>query len=268
MQMPSFKLARTMAKLRLISHSQHIISVLKIKEFKGFREAFTWLHKTRTAQASHSGLPFHLSERNAQTGTELKDRCLWRYRPQLSFALEFSVLSMKVVSVTRCLKWSEMNSTCSFFWDCQPFNCIETYRRGCQSVVHSLPTPRTQFACGLFSETVNQHGRLPLCDSAACGSCARPVPQSGILNFCSSNPGLHLLTTQDLGVWFVGSESSATVETYWRSQYYREESYTNTKRGQGNWCRQRLQTVLAERKKQPDLGKPCCRWQDKHKPPS
>lgn len=81
--------------------------------------------------------------------------------------------------------WNELKWTlpCSFFQDCQPFNCIETYTRGCQSGVHSLPTPHMQFTCGLFSKTVNQHGSLPLRDSAACSSWARPMSHMGILSF-------------------------------------------------------------------------------------
>ena len=119
----------------------------------------------------------------------------------------------KQLSVTRCLKWGEMNSTCSFFWDCQPFSCIEMYIRGCQSVVHSLPTPHMQFTCSLFSKTVNQDGSLPLRDSAACGSCARSMPQLGILTLLFRSCFV-FIDHLDLGAWFVGSGSSATAETY------------------------------------------------------
>lgn len=118
--------------------------------------------------------------------TSSTDVCDDIYRHELSVALEVPNSlhwPWKELSVTRCLTWGEANSTCSFFWDCQLFNYIETYSRGCQSVVRSLPTPHTRFTCGLFSKTVNQHSSLPLCDSAACGSCARPMPWRGILTF-------------------------------------------------------------------------------------
>lgn len=67
------------------------------------------------------------------------------YRCQLSFTLEFSVLTMKAAQVWLDA-WNEVRWTlCSFFCECQPLNSTEIDTRGCQRVVHSLPTPHMQF---------------------------------------------------------------------------------------------------------------------------
>ena len=161
------------------------MNILKIKEFKAFREVSIRPHKT--THCANQSCWATLSP----VGEKWTDHN-W-IQAQMSMVTSTDISSVlprnslhwpqKQLSVTRCLKWGEVNSTCSFFRDSQPFNCTETYTRGCQSVVHSLPTPHTQFTCGLVSKAVNQHSSLLLRDSAACDSCARPMPQTGILTF-------------------------------------------------------------------------------------
>lgn len=183
--MPSFKLARTTAKLRLQSHCYHITNILKTEEFKAFRKVFIRLHKNmHCAKSVTLGYPFiHWTEMyrpqlNSRTGV-YDDM----YRCQLSFVLEFSVLTMKAAQVWLDA-WREVRWTlCSFFWDCQLFNSTEIHTRGCQKAVHSLPTPHMQFICSLFWKTLNQQRSMPLRDSDAYGSCARLRPQTVILTF-------------------------------------------------------------------------------------
>lgn len=225
MQMPSFKLART-AKWRLRKSLSACYEHIENWKVKAFRKVFIWLCQPCSVQASHSWLPFHPLERN--TDPEFKPRCLWWHLQTLAqFCPGTLHQPWKQLGVARGLKWDERNNTCSFLWDCQPFNSIETHTRGCQRAVHTLPTSHTQLTCGLFPKKISM---------AACPY----VTQLWLLhktcasdrntNFCCSN-------RQDLGKWFVGSGSPSTAETHWWLQYYREGSYKNTKRGQDNQYR-------------------------------
>lgn len=110
-------------------------------------------------------------------------RCLW-WHLQTSIQFCPRILHADHESSSVWLDaWNEVRWTLPAASETVSLSIASKHNRGCQSVVHSLPTLHMQFTCSLFSKTVNQHGSLPLHDSAACGSCARPMPQTGILTF-------------------------------------------------------------------------------------
>lgn len=134
-----------------------------------------------TIQCASQSLRVTLSPTGGKyTDPEFKHRYLWWHLQMLAqFCPGTLHQSWKQLSETRGLKQGKMNNTCSFLWDCQPFNYTET---GCQRALHTLPTTHMQLTY-MWPVSKDEISMVACPYVTHCGSCARPMPQTGILTF-------------------------------------------------------------------------------------
>lgn len=179
MQMPSFKLART-AKWRLRKSLSACYEHIKNWKVKAFRKVFIWLYQPCSVQASHSWLPFHPLERNTQTLSSSTDVYDDIYRRWLSFALE---LSTNHESSSVWLEaWNETRGTIPAA-SCETVN-LSTALKHAREVAKGLFTHCPHLTRSLHVACFQRKSAWQLALMwLSCGSCTRPMPQTGILTF-------------------------------------------------------------------------------------